>query len=166
MALESRQQLVLPTIIFGSADIHRLLREMESFEEALTQAAAQEGGKPQLPPRTSRALDAIAGNNGFNLLLEADRKKIVAFLTNLLSSAPLIHISFAAEPTASFTVKVVAWLRTKIHPHTLLHVGLQPAITAGCVVRTTNRSFDFSLRHCFYDQRTKLIESLTEETKS
>jgi F0F1-type ATP synthase delta subunit len=38
----------------------------------------------------------------------------------------------------------------------LVQIGLQPNLGAGCVVRTTNKYFDMSLRTKFFDSRDKL----------
>lgn len=158
-------KLELPTVVFGAADVRRLLRELEDLDDYLIQAAAREGGKPTSVPRASRSLDAVASNNGLNLLQADDRQKINSFLNDIYKHAPVIHISFASDPSTTFTAKIVAWLRSNVHPHALLHVGLQPAITAGCVVRTANKSFDFSLRHYLIDQRSKLVEALIDGVK-
>jgi F0F1-type ATP synthase delta subunit len=169
MEHERRQDgrhLELPILIFGPAEVHRLQRELEALEDYLRQAAIREPGKQPPLPKTSRILEALAGNNRFNLLVEADRTELEAFLAQVSSKAPVVHISFAADPSSAFTAKVVAWLRTNVHPYALLHLGLQPTIAAGCMVRTNNRSFDFSLRQRFYDQRQLLIESLRASSPS
>jgi hypothetical protein len=69
-------------------------------------------------------------------------------------------MSFASDPSAVFTVKIVIWLRTNIHPYLLLQVGLEPRIAAGCIVRTPNKQYDFSLRRHFTDQREQLINAI------
>jgi F0F1-type ATP synthase delta subunit len=69
-------------------------------------------------------------------------------------------MSFSADPSPQFTQKLAAWLRQEIHPFVLLQVGLQPNIGAGCVVRTTNKYFDFSLRERFKSKRPLLMEKL------
>ena len=112
-------------------------------------------------PRTSRILEALAANNGLNLLTATHRHHLQQFLEEVSSKAPVIHISFAADPSATFTAKIVAWLRTNIHPYALLQLGLQPTIAAGCVVRTPNKQFDFSLRNRFHEKRAILLEGLT-----
>ena len=63
-----------------------------------------------------------------------------------------------------FQQKLITWIRQQIHPYTLLQVGLHPSIGAGCIVRTTNKFFDFSLRHRFSDQRMLLISKLRGDT--
>jgi F0F1-type ATP synthase delta subunit len=57
-----------------------------------------------------------------------------------------MHISFATDPSAAFVVQILGWFRREIHEHTLLVIGLQPSITAGCTLRTENKYFDFSMR--------------------
>jgi F0F1-type ATP synthase delta subunit len=168
MAHERKQadgsHIELPVLIFGLVEIHRLQRELESLEEYLRQMAIREPGKQPPLPRTTRLLEALAGNNRFNLLETQDRQEINVFLKNVEDKAPVIHISFAADPSSAFTAKIVAWLRTNIHPYTLLQLGLQPTIAAGCVVRTNNKYFDFSLRHRFHDQRQLLLDALGGRT--
>ena len=68
------------TLVFGPVEVHRLQRELESLEDYLVQASIRESGKQAPLPKTSRLLEALAGNNGFNLLLPPDRKQLTDFL--------------------------------------------------------------------------------------
>ena len=154
------QRLELPTIIFGPVEVHRLLRELESLEEFLRQAKLRNPGKQPPLPKTSRGLEVMANNNGLNLLLNDDLTKLKQFLGSVSKKAPVIHMSLAADPSATFTAKIVAWLRTNVHPYTLLQLGLQPTIAAGCELRTANKTFDFSLRNRFLQQRAMLLQSI------
>jgi F0F1-type ATP synthase delta subunit len=154
----------LPTLVFGPIEVRRLQRELESLEDYISQSAIREPGKQPALPKTSRLLDALAGNNAMNLLQPEDRGKLVIFLNNIDKKAPVVHLSLAADPSSAFTAKVVAWLRTNIHPYTLLQLGLQPSIAAGCVLRTNNKMFDFSLRNRFHEQRDLLVKSISGGT--
>lgn len=154
------RRFVLPTIIFGPVEVHRLQREIEALQEFLQAAAIRDPGKQAPLPRTSRMLEVLTADNKLNLLLPADQKRLITFLQKVEAKAPILHISFAADPSATFTAKIVAWLRDSIHPYALLQLGLQPTIAAGCIVRTTNKTFDFSLRHHFEDRRPLLLESI------
>ena len=98
--------------------------------------------------------------NHFNLLQTADRRAAAAFLLSVKQNAPVLHISFATDPTAAFTVKIIIWLRTNILPYLLLKIGLEPRIAAGCIIRTPSKQYDFSLRRHFIDQRDQLISAL------
>jgi F0F1-type ATP synthase delta subunit len=164
MALEHAKSAVkhieLPTIVFGPVEINRLLREIETLDDFIGQATIREPGKQPAIPKTSRTLDTIANNNNMNLLVPTDRKKLKQFLESVKTKAPVIHMSFAADPSAIFTAKIVAWLRTNVHPYALLQLGLQPTIAAGCIMRTTNKTFDFSLRNRFLDQRQLLLDAI------
>jgi len=154
------RELVLPILVFGIVEVRRLKRELESLDEYIRQAVLREPGKQAALPRVSRLLDALATDNGRNLLQATDRRELHQFLDHVTRSAPTIHISFASDPSSAFTAKLVSWLRANIHPAVLLQTGLQPTIAAGCILRTANKSFDFSLRERFTEQRDLLLEAL------
>ena len=75
-----------------------------------------------------------------------------------------MHISFSADPSPLFTQKLITWLRAELHPLVLIQIGIQPNMGAGCVVRTTNKYFDFSLRSRFKEKGavlTQLLQGVT-----
>jgi hypothetical protein len=154
------RRLELPTIIFGTVEMHRLQRELEALEDFLHQATVRSPGKQPALPRTSRIMETLAGNNNLNLLIEKDRDVLKRFLRVVTDKAPVINISFASDPSATFTAKIVAWCRTNVHPYALVRLGLQPTLAAGCVVRTTNKVFDFSLRNRFHEKSGELVAAL------
>lgn len=166
-AQTSGRTFVLPMQVFGVVEVRRLSHELETLDDYLRQAKVREGGGKQASlPRASRLLDATASENHLNLLEEADRQKLAGYLQQILEQAPTVHISFASDPSAAFLEKVVSWLRGNIHPLMLIRLGLQPSIAAGCVIRTANRSFDFSLRHRFTEERQLLLYSLEQKAGS
>ena len=115
---------------------------------------------PLALPQVSRLLNALATENHKDLMQPADRAALAVFLRDIIEHAPTLHISFATDPSAAFTAKIVGWLRANIHPLTLVQLGLQPSIAAGCVVRTTNKVFDMSLRDRFSQHMAVLLEAL------
>ena len=158
------RRLELPTIIFGPVEIHRLIRELEALEEFLQQAKIREPGKQAPLPKTSRSLEIVASDNNLNLLTPSELTKLRQFLESVSKKAPVVHMSLASDPSAVFTAKIVAWLRTNVHPYALLQLGLQPSIAAGCILRTSNKTFDFSLRNRFLQQRDMLMASIDRTT--
>lgn len=148
----------LPLGVVSSADIARLLRELANLDEYFLSAQARKGGEPIQPPRLTRMLDEVARDNKLNLLETSHRQALTKQLTLLQKNAPLLHISFAAEPPAKILEKILLWLRENIHKYALLQVGLQPSIAAGCVLRTPNKVFDMSLRQHMENQRDYLGE--------
>jgi len=153
-------QLRLPVLIFGKGEVRRLKRELDALEDFARQSAIREPGKQAAMPRVSRLLEALATENGLQLLQVDHRQQLKQFLTAIEEQAPGVHISFAVDPSSAFTAKMVTWLRANIHPYMLLEVGLQPTIAIGCVVRTTNKVFDFSLRERFAQAEGLLMKSL------
>lgn len=140
------KKLALPVMVVGPIEVGRLVRELADIDEALLQLGIREGGKNTKMPQTSRLMDELIEHNKLNLLHDADRKELTAFLVTLRQKAPVIHMSFSADPSAAFLEKLVTWLRREIHPDVLLTIGLQPNLGAGAVMRTTNKYFDLSLR--------------------
>lgn len=152
--------LVLPTLVFGVAAVHQLQRELEKLEEFMRQQEVRQPGTQGLLPKMSRTLDALAAENHCNLLKQEDRDKLIAFIKHVAAHAPTLNVSFASDPSAVFTVRLVEWLRTNIDPLVLVQVGLQPSIAAGCIVRARNKVFDFSLRHRLDEQKNVLLKAL------
>lgn len=159
-ATKARQSFVLPVTVVGPADVRRLSRELEDVDEFLRQAAIRKGGTTATLPKTTRTLDSFADANALNFLQAIDRAKATAFLDDVMSDAPVIHISFAADPSAAFTAKIVTWLRQNIHERLLVQIGLQPTIAAGCIVRTESKVFDFSLRQYLVAKRDLLTQAI------
>jgi hypothetical protein len=160
------QSLVLPVGIVGRVDLGRLIREVEALDEFLRQASLREPGTSVKLPKTSRLMDEVIQVNKLNALLEPDRELLQQFLAVVRSKAPILHMSFSADPSPLFTQKLITWLRREIHPFVLLQVGMQPNIGAGCIVRTENQYFDFSLRQRFTDKRPLLAEKLMGTSKT
>lgn len=151
--------LVLPTLVFGTVEVHRLQRELESLEDAIRQQSIRDGQASSLP-RVSRLLDAVAMENHVALSQVQGRETIAHFLQTMSETAPVIHVSFSTDPSSAVLAKLVAWFRVHVHPHTLIQVGLQPNLAAGCVVRTTNKIFDLSLRNHFANNKGLLIDMM------
>lgn len=157
---EQAKVLALPISVVGRVDLGRLIREVQILDEFLRQAAIREPGTAVKLPRTSRLMDEIIQINKINVLLESERQRLAQFLVEVRKHAPVLHMSFSADPSPLFTQKMITWLRREIHPFVLLQIGLQPNIGAGCVVRTTNQYFDLSLRQNFIDKRELLAQKL------
>lgn len=152
--------ITLPINVTGRMDVGRLVREVETLDNFLEQAAVRKPGTPMQMPKTSKLLDEMLEHNKINALVSEERQRLLHFLITVRAKAPILHISFSADPTPMFTQKLVSWLRENIHPLVLLQVGLQPNIGAGCVVRTTNKYFDLSLKQHFSKQHTLLMTKI------
>ena len=152
--------LQLPISVVSKVDVGRLYREVETIDSFLKQAAIREPGTAVKMPKTSRLFDETLEVNKLNVLHSDERARLYDFLKEVKSDAPILHMSFSADPSPLFTQKLITWLRSEIHPVVLLQIGIQPNMGAGCVVRTTNKYFDFSLRSRFKDSSKTLVSLL------
>ena len=157
----SAAAFVLPVQLSGRTDINRLLRELQKLEEVLV----GEESKKTLTPKVTALLNQTALVNGYKLLERTHRQHIAEQLTKIRDHAPLLHISFAAEPSPKVTETVLTWLRANVHRYALLQIGLRPAIAAGCVLRTPNKIFDMSLGASLQKQTPYLLELLKGATR-
>lgn len=151
----------VPSLIVTPADVSRLRREVTALDNYLEQQAIRTPGQPQAYlPKTSRMLEELATANRLNLLDKHIREQLVAFLAEVATHAPVIHISFASDPSSAFLQRIVQWFRQNVHPAILVRVGLQPTIAAGCVLRTTNKYFDLSLRQTLKQHQSELLAAI------
>ncbi|MDQ2973565.1 MAG: hypothetical protein M3Q79_03740 [bacterium] len=160
--MEHKQSVALPASVASPVEVGRMLREAEKINDFLEQAAVRKTGEPMILPKTSRLLDDLIQVNGKNMLQAEDRKYILQVLRKIKKDAPVVHMSFSADPSPQFMLKMIEWLRSNIHPFVLVRVGLQPNIGAGCVMRTTNKHFDFSLRQHFNKHYQYFVDKLHE----
>lgn len=152
-------ELILPVGVVSRSDVSKSLREIGVIDDFFHQAAIR-GSAAEQVPTLSRALNALAEANNLNLIHAEHRTALKEFLTRLKSKAPVVHLSFPSEASPTFIARILEWFRAEVHPHVVLHVGLQPELAAGCLVRTTNKMYDFSLRKKFEQSKQQLIASL------
>ncbi len=162
--MDHNNQFRLPNLLVGASDILRLKRELDALYDYLHQAVLRHTPADQVKmPKTSRTLDELARLNNIDLLQRSQYEQLLATLEEVYHKAPRMHIAFATDPSAAFTGRIVDWLRANISPVVLVQIGLQPTLGAGCIVRTTNEQFDFSIREHMRKMRPKLIEQLDRE---
>jgi F0F1-type ATP synthase delta subunit len=157
--------LKLPAIVISQSDISRLLRELNGLDDFFVGANARVSGTKMQLPKISRQMDQLARDNHVNLLDDKERQNLNAALKVIENKAPKMHISFAVEPSPKALEKILVWLRQNVDPQVLLQVGLQPSIAAGCMLRTTNKIFDMSLRSNLKKQTpylTQLIQGAVD----
>lgn len=142
----------LPLTLISQTEVTHLIRELAGLEDNAIAATVSAKNVPSI----TKLLAEVAVANGLDINDKTNRQTLKAQLTELQKSAPLIHISFASEPSQLVLEKIIAWLRTNIHAQLLLQVGLEPGIAAGCILRTPNHVFDMSLRPYLEKQKSYL----------
>jgi F0F1-type ATP synthase delta subunit len=146
--------------VSSPVDVGRLTREIEAIDESLLQLGLRKGGSEIKMPKTTQLMDQLIELNKLNLLQAEDRKLLLQFLVYIKQNAPVLHVSFSADPNTAFIEKLMAWLRREINPLVLMTVGLQPNIGAGCIIRSTNKYFDLSLKQDFASKTSMLRDAL------
>lgn len=157
--------LKLPMAVVTQGDVGRLMQEIESIDNFIRQADLQNSSDIQLP-KTSRLFNDLVSINRLDMREGSHRYQVAQLLQVVREKAPVLHMSFNIDPSPIFTERLMTWLRQHIHPFVLLQVGLLPNIGAGCMLRTTNKYYDFSLRQRFTDTKPLLIAKLSGGTES
>ncbi|HWT56115.1 MAG TPA: hypothetical protein VN031_03745 [Candidatus Microsaccharimonas sp.] len=152
----------LPVAVSSPVDLGRLIRELEAIDNALNQNAIRTNQTATALPKMSELLTQTVELNKLNLLQTTDRTLLMQFLVSVRERAPRLHMSFSADPSPQFSEKLTSYLREQIHPLALVTFGLQPNIGAGCVLRTTNKYFDFSLGAALNQKRDVVMQTLRE----
>lgn len=160
------REFTLPPAIVSPADIARMQRNLEAFNDASKEAELRSRtGVVVDEVQPSALLRLMAENNDCDLTIASHREALLKELTRIVKEAPTMTVSFAVEPSNQVMAKIVDWLRINVHPQVLVRIGLQPNIAAGCIVRTPSKEYDFSLRSRFTEQRPLLIRRLKDATR-
>src|SRR4051812_11785357 len=109
--MASTSRITLTTLIVSPADLKRARREVEALDDFLHQSGIRTGGKSVKLPALSRVVDELVYESKLNLLKKTDRERLHKYLDLLILKAPVLHMSFASEPSAAFLKKLVTWLR-------------------------------------------------------
>ena len=161
--MEHENSFKLPISIVSPSDLKRVKRELDGVSEVMLQMEIRQPGEEQTKlPKMSKHLEDVAEINSLNLLHKDDREKLGEFMSALITAAPVIHMSFSAEPSNKFLNRLMQYLRDSFDPFILVTVGMAPAIGAGCIVRTTNKFFDLSLKQTLANHRQDLVKALNE----
>jgi len=164
-SVATQTEFVLPPSIVTKTDVSRLVTEIEKVDNQLTTAEvhAKVGASTEEEPLVSQRLAdfltqnqlTLSGNTSGN-----DRSVLIKKLRQMKDNLPVIHMTFAVEADQESLAQLVQWLRTSIHPHAVIAVGLQPALIAGVYLRTPNHVHDLSLRAQLKGGHDLLIKEL------
>lgn len=147
--------LKLPDEIVSGFDFGQIQRELYALDQFLTASKAS-----SKLPFVSPALNLIMKSTSVNPLSADDRHRLTNQLHFVRRTAPVVHISFASEPSKQALRPIIRWFRQHGHPNTLLSIGVQSSLAGGCVVRTSTKEFDFSLQQLLKGHRDNLVQLL------
>ncbi len=160
--IDDATQFGLPATLVGRTDISRVLREIEKVDNELETQSIRNPEKPLAIPSMSKILVDTTVLNNVDVASINERKRLLTSLREAKEKAPVVHITFASDPEPATLMQLVVWIRENLHPRALIGVGLQPRIVGGCIIRTPDHIYDFSMRKRFQEQRPVLEAALHE----
>lgn len=154
--------LSLPLSVVTRVDLSRLVSEVEQVDGQLTTIAARAKTGMASPsvPSVSQPLMDFLSLNGLSLNDPLARSESIRQLRLLKDRAPVVHMTFATTADQSSLQELTRWVRVSVHPQAVITIGLQPALVAGVLVRTTNRMYDMSLRGALQGRSGQLAKAL------
>lgn len=150
----------LPTALVSSTDVSRVIRELEQVDNEFEQQRVHAPGAALVVPSLSQSLASLSRDNNVNLADDAARSALRKWMVTIKNSAPVLHVTFASDAEPEIVAQIVGWIREKLHPLALVTTGVQPNLVGGCVVRTPDHIYDFSLRERFHSHRSSFVEAL------
>jgi hypothetical protein len=159
---KTAEQYVLPSSVVTKIDVSRLLNEVERVDNDMTAAAVRSKNSQagQAQPVLSDQLSQFLIENTLCLVESTQRSLLVKQLRKLKDTVPVLHMTFAVTADTESLQKIIAWVRSSVHPQAVLAVGLQPALVAGVYLRTPNHVLDLSVRGALEGRHGLLVSEL------
>lgn len=165
MSQQTEKVLQFPPALVSRADLARLVREIEDVDNDLEAQKARNhatGKTGYKLPNLSRTMSDFVELNSVDMANDQVRMHLKEQMKRMKDKAPIVHMTFATEADPASLQKLVAYLRTEIHPQALLIVGLQPSLIGGVYLRTPNHVHDFSVRAKLAEKRGVILQDLEE----
>jgi len=160
MKNEAQQSLKLPASLISPTDVARLIRELEQVENEFEQQKVHNPGASLVVPNLTRGLASLCQDNAIDIANDEARSALRAQMITIKNSAPVLHMTFASDAEPDVVSELTTWIRDKLHPLALITTGVQPNLVGGCVIRTPDHIYDFSLRERFHSHRSSFVEAL------
>tara|TARA_Y100001970_G_scaffold250241_1_gene321816 strand:- start:256 stop:738 length:483 start_codon:yes stop_codon:yes gene_type:complete len=151
--------VALPESVVTKADLSRLIREVEEYSEVAYQAEVRGSTAPSVH-YASPALQFLARQQEGILNSRQARHTLLDQLHTLQGVVIPVHVGFASQPSIKALQQLVVWFRKNVDPSIVVQVGVDPSIIGGCVVRTTNRVFTFTLAEALRSSQTALAKEV------
>jgi len=162
---DSKNYFKLPLSVSQPVDLKRLIHELNQLSEDLHQEGIR---KPSQKPEikiSAKMADVLKINN-IDITTKEHRDNLLKIFNRLSERDQVVNVSFASEASPEFIEKIVEWFRKEIDPYCFIVVGINPAISVGCVARTKNKIFDMSLRSGLNSTRELLSSRIRELDKA
>lgn len=157
--MNSEPGILLSDVIVTPLELGKIQRELFALHEFLS---ADTHGRAigNKVPYTSPLLSTIVRVSKLNMLKSEDREVLTKQLQFVRRTAPIVRMYFASEPSKQALRALVRWFRENGHPNTLLEPTVQPGIGGGSIIKTSTKTFDFSVKQRFLSQQKDLAKKI------
>lgn len=156
--MKSEPGIDLTDVIVTPIELGKIQRELFAIDDFLKQAETKSTHAAM--PAPGPLLQSLITSSKLEMLKTDERTQLVNKLKFVRRTAPVVHITFASTPSKRALRALVKWFRANIHPNTLIEPGVQASIGGGCLVRTSTKTFDFSIQKILAESKPNLIKSL------
>jgi hypothetical protein len=138
----------LPVDIYSPDQLSSLLLELHHYISDIRSHAlrAKAKGEASEPVEISPHLAALVRGSG------ADEKDITQLealyktLSEVLKTAPVMHLTLAAMPGRTLKRQLTVWFRTQIHPNSMLTFTTRSDMGGGIMLHAGSHFYDYSFR--------------------
>ena len=157
------QQLTLPPTVATKAQLLSLRKNLDEVLESINQnnIRIKEDVEAQPAPDVSGSLASLLAVNKLKPSAEV-MTQLKKWVEYLLHHAPIVRLTFSSEPGPKELSRMIDWFRQETGLVVLLHIGLQPSIAGGVMVRTTSHRYDLSLRNDLLSRTDKFIDAVNQ----
>ncbi len=156
--MKSEPGILLTDVIVTPIELGKIQRELFAIDDFLVQAKNKSAHATM--PTPGSLLQSLISSSKLEMLKSDERTQLVNQLKYVRRTAPVVHITFASTPSKRALRALVKWFRSNIHPNTLIEPGVQASIGGGCLIRTSTKTFDFSIQKILADSKPNLARSL------
>lgn len=151
----------LPVDVSAPDQLSSLIAELQKYRgklrDAAVRAKAAKAKSVELP-EASEALLGLVKGSGVNIgdasALEALNKE----LSQILKTAPVMHMTLAASAGRTLRRQLTVWFRTQVHPHSLLTFSIRSDIGGGMMLQAGSHFYDYSFRDRLLANKSRLME--------
>ncbi len=152
--------VLLPVDIASPAQLSELIGELHTYRNQLRNAAVQAKVKktPLIETELSDELANLLHNNKIDAIDSQQLDTLHKELQKTLTTAPVMHLTFAANPGRTLRRQLTVWFRTQIEPTSLLTFAMRSDIGGGMLLQAGSHFYDYSFRDRILANKSRLME--------
>lgn len=149
----------LPAAIYSADQLQFCSEQLHLYATALAQQrrGAKNTPLPALSPESQLLLELLTLEQRTN---DEAVDKFRADIETMVTATPTITVTLAALASHGLKTELTQWFRQNIRQDLLLSFVVNPDISGGMMVRTTNRVFDFSFRKLLLTDTKRFTKAL------